>query len=228
MNPFSARDRHALREMCRFLVKPVEIWAFLDQAPVSRELHDVLTYLVQLSGGKLSLKVLDTEYLGEPAPSPRVCFRPFLRIVQGGELLPIEIVGSPTGYQYGAFIELLVAVSQGRYRLSRALENFAKNLKSNVLLEVLVSPTCPYSPHVVRLAQRFALSNPGRIYARSVDLTQVAPIGGPVSVVPHLTVQVYGQICHRHQGLLTAGELVGLIDAGEREARAYVRGSAKH
>jgi alkyl hydroperoxide reductase subunit AhpF len=142
--------------------------------------------------------------------------------------LPLEIAGAPTGYQYGAFIELLVAVSQGRHQLSPALENFAKNLKLNVLLEVLVSPTCPYSPHVVRLAQHFALSNPGRVYARSVDVTQVALSERSVSVVPYLTVQVQGQIRHRHQGMLTAGELAGFIDAGEREARAYARGIGNH
>lgn len=222
MSRLGSRDLRALKEILATLVRSVEVWAFLQDDSTSQELTDILSDVVRLAAGKVIVRSYglgDGQGLGAVAGVSR---RPALRVAgPNGELLPIEISGAPTGYQFGVFIGLLVAASRGRGRLPRSLTMMAKNFPDNLLLDVAVLPTCPHSPQVVRCAQDFAMANPGRIFARSVDITQDSDLANTIDQVPLLTVTINGRVIHRHVGMVSAGEFGQLIQASEKEARRH-------
>lgn len=222
--PLASRDQRMLREILRGLVRPVELWAFASESPESADLVPVLEQLDHLGGDRLSVKVT-TEQGSGLAMALGVSVRPTLRVVgSGGEFAPIEIWGAPRGYQFGALVGLLVAMSRGRNQLPYAVSRSLKNLTHDVLLEVGVAPTCPHSPQVVRMAQDCALANPGRIAARSVDLVQLTGSGAVASeAVPALTVYVDGRPRASHVGTLSAESMSRLIQSSVKGASRHAR-----
>jgi alkyl hydroperoxide reductase subunit AhpF len=222
MSQLSPRDRRTLKEILEQLVRPVEIWAFLGDGERDHELAAVLNDTVQLSAGQLRLKTYEADAGESLAGALGIETRPALRVAgPGGEVLPVEVLGAPLGYQFAAFVQLLVQASRSRPLLGRAAAASVKNLRHNVLLEVQVAPTCPHSPQVVRLTQDVAMANPGRIFARAVDVLQSRAAGGMPDDVPVLTVVVDGRAVATHTGMLSSAELVQMIWRTEKETRRY-------
>lgn len=209
MEPLSGRDRRTLQEMLAGLSRPVEIWAFLAEERTRHTLEEVLSQLAEISSGKVVLRLRHEESVQEALGVERL---PALRVVGGfGELLPIEIVGEPTGYQFGNLVQLLVTASQAHSRLPRHMSTMVKTVTQDVLIEVLVAPTSPHAPQVMRTAQDFALANPARIFARSIDVSQFPELTDQLQAVPLLTVYSAGSAPLRHLGMIPAPELAQWI-----------------
>ncbi len=228
-NPLAPRDQRMLRDILRALVRPVELWAFLDDGENSADLAAVLLQLDRLARDRLTVHIADGETASGLLLALGVGMKPTLRIVgPGGEFAPVEIVGAPRGYQFGALIHLLAAISGGRTGLPYAARRMAKNVKHDILLEVGVTPTCPHSPQVVRIAQDFALTNPARIFARSVDLVQMTAGAGVLTdAVPVLTVYVDGKVMASHVGTLSAERMSRLIQSSFKGGSRHA-GSLQH
>jgi len=198
-----------LREMLRPLSRPVDVWPFVEDGPLGQELLQVLDELQVASGGRVvvqSPQAADAleEVLG-------VDIRPALHFSVGGDFAPIEMVGAPTGYQFGAMVGLLTALTQGRSGLTHTLAAKVKNVTSDVMLEVAVAPTVPFCPQMVRLSQDCALANPARIFARSWDVTQGGAPVVPGQPLPTLSVSVNGIVRVQSVGVMPARDLVQLI-----------------
>ena len=71
----------------------------------------------------------------------------------------VKFYGIPMGYEFGAMIEGLVTMSRGVSPLSLASRKKLKQLKDSVHIQVFVTPTCVYCPHVARLAHAMAMEN---------------------------------------------------------------------
>jgi alkyl hydroperoxide reductase subunit AhpF len=220
MSQLSLRDRRTLKAIFRQLSRPVEVWSFLREGRTNGELVEVLEDCSRLSDGLVRVR-LETRENGLSV-CLAIAERPSLRIFASGEFLPLEFVGSPTGYQFAAFVQLLVQASRGRSPLSSAAAATIRNTQHNVLLEVGVAPTCPHSPHVVRLTQNAAMSNPGRVFARAIDVLQhTAVMAGRIDDVPSLDIAVGTHARVQHTGMLSATQLTQLIREAEREARRF-------
>lgn len=213
---FSVRDRRMLREMLTGLIRPVGVMAFVEEeqeGPVKALLAEVEA----LSRGVVGARVERAgDALGALLSVTQI---PSFRFVGvGGDILPIEMVGLPTGYQFGAFLALLTSLSRGRPTLSHGVVGALKNLTHNVYLEVLVTATCPNCPQVVRLAQQFALANPARIHMASVDALQCPdPMG--IDRVPWTRLFVDGVMKSERAGMVSAPDLF-------RWVQTTVRGGA--
>ncbi|MCL4367975.1 MAG: thioredoxin family protein, partial [Actinobacteria bacterium] len=72
----------------------------------------------------------------------------------------VRFYGTPSGYEFGALLDDVLQLSQGREELSPQTLEALAGLERPVHLEVLTTPTCPYCPGAVRMAHRFALASP--------------------------------------------------------------------
>lgn len=73
----------------------------------------------------------------------------------------VHFYGIPSGYEFTSLIEDILDISdKERIDLDEKIKNEIKALDSDVLLQVFITPTCPYCPRAVRVAHQMAMLNP--------------------------------------------------------------------
>ena len=92
----------------------------------------------------------------------------------------IRFYGIPSGYEFSSLLNAILMVSTGIAKLLPETKAWLDKLEQDIHLKVLVTPTCPYCPPAVMLAQRFAYYSP-RVKAEMIELSEF----------PHLS-QRYG------------------------------------
>ncbi|MCL5117133.1 MAG: hypothetical protein M1272_08305 [Firmicutes bacterium] len=222
MSVFSARDRKTLRDMLTGLHRPVGILAFAPRH-ASDGVQALLDELMVLADGRIHGQWTDPEEREALAAALGVSASPTFRFIgPTAEIAPVEMVGLPSGYQFGAFLNLLLALNRGRLYLNHSVSGAVKNLSHDVVLEVVVSATCPNCPEVVRLVQQCAMANPARVFARSLDAAQhpdLVPAG--VDAVPYTRIFVDSRLMAEKVGMMSSSQLWHLIQAGTKgEAQA--------
>ena len=122
---------------------------------------DVETMLRELAGlsDRIALSVHDLEAAGAIAKGLAVDKAP-ATVIRGQTNRPVRFFGLPTGSQFVGFIETLLDAARGAVELAPAVARQLRKLRSEVRVQVFVSPTCPYSPLTARAALRFGLANP--------------------------------------------------------------------
>ncbi|MFW5749695.1 MAG: protein disulfide oxidoreductase, partial [Halanaerobium sp.] len=78
-----------------------------------------------------------------------------------GEDSGVHFYGIPSGYEFTSLIEDILDMSDHeRIDLSEDIKKEVKALDFDVLLQVFITPTCPYCPRAVRVAHQMAMLNP--------------------------------------------------------------------
>ena len=73
----------------------------------------------------------------------------------------VHFYGIPSGYEFTSLIEDILDMSdKDRIDLSDNIKEEIKGLDSDVLLQVFITPSCPYCPRAVRVAHQMAMINP--------------------------------------------------------------------
>lgn len=80
----------------------------------------------------------------------------------------IRFYGIPSGYEFGALVAGILAVSGGSVSLKPETIKKLRKLRDDVHIQVFVTPTCPYCPQVAHLAHQFALVSP-RVHADVIE-----------------------------------------------------------
>lgn len=119
------------------------------------DIEQLYSELVELSNGKLSV---EKNQLNEKGEEYNVETGP-VTIVEGKEKRFVRFFGIPAGHEFGAFIQTIVDVSKGKPEISSDLEEKVKSIDFPVHFKVFVSPTCPYCPAAMKVANDFALIN---------------------------------------------------------------------
>lgn len=84
----------------------------------------------------------------------------------------IKYTGAPVGNEAGGFIETIALVSRGDTGLgSSSLEKLAE-VDQEATIQVFVTPTCPYCPQSVLLANQIAIAARGKVTAECVEASQ--------------------------------------------------------
>ncbi|AGB05094.1 Glutaredoxin-like domain protein [Aciduliprofundum sp. MAR08-339] len=71
----------------------------------------------------------------------------------------IRYVGLPSGYEFSSMIEDIVDVSRRTAEVSEEVRMKLEKIDKPVIIQIFVTPTCPYCPRAVRTAHRFAILN---------------------------------------------------------------------
>ena len=124
----------------------------------------------------ISLSVYDLETDRETAKRFAVDKAPTMVIAakDGSEIrdLGIRFSGIPSGHEFGTLIHDILLVSQRSSGLSEKTREYLRSLDQPLLLQVFVTPTCPYCPRAVLLAHQMAMENPRWIRAEGVEATE--------------------------------------------------------
>jgi glutaredoxin-like protein len=143
----------------------------------------------------ISLEVYDFEKDKAKAEEYKIDKIPAIAIT-GEKDDGIRFFGLPYGYEFASFLEALKLISGGNPGLSDATKKYLDSLDKDVHIQVFVTPTCPYCPMAVILAQKLA-GYSDKVRADMVEITEFPHLavkygvqGVPVSVINENTSQV--------------------------------------
>lgn len=83
----------------------------------------------------------------------------------------IRFYGIPSGYEFASLVEAVRLAANGDLKLSAPGRAFLDALDADVHLQVFVTPTCPFCPPAVILAQQMAYYSP-RVRADMIEATE--------------------------------------------------------
>jgi len=109
----------------------------------------------------------------------------------------IRYTGAPVGHEAGGFIETIALVSRGESGLQSSSLEKLTGLDQDTTIQVFVTPTCPYCPRAVLLANQIAIAARGKVSAECVEASQNMELAQQfhVSSVPQQVInQDYGSI----------------------------------
>ena len=148
--------------------------------------------IVELSD-KLDLQVYDLDVDMEIAQKYHVDKTPSIVLLgsNGEDFMDygVRFFGIPAGHEFSSLIQGLVLVSGDNSQLNQTTRDALKKLSSPVLLQVYVTPTCPYCPQAVVLAHQMALES-DFIQAEMIEATEFPELAARhnVSGVPQITI----------------------------------------
>lgn len=145
--------------------EPVQV-LFFGQKSGCEYCVDTLQLIEEVvsASDKLSLSIYDIDedsalaqqYKVDKAPGIVVAGRDGDQILDYG----VRFAGIPSGHEFSSLINDLILVSGRDSNLSEETRHFLETLQEPVLLQVYVTPTCPYCPRSVILAHQMALESP--------------------------------------------------------------------
>jgi len=142
---------------------------------------------------KLGLQVYDIDDDQALAQQYKVDKAPGLVLVgrDGDQILDygVRYAGIPSGHEFSSLIHDLVLISGRDSGLGEDTRRFLEGLTQPVLLQVFVTPTCPYCPQAVVLAHQMALESP-MVEAEMVEAMEFPDLAQRfnVSGVPQTTI----------------------------------------
>ncbi len=173
-----------VRDLWQELHAPVEIRFYSDGDPEAsdtmrtlwNELHD-LSEMVQFTEVSAPL----SRFLPEREDERQ---GPISEVWLEGEFSGIRYLGIPSGHEFGGLIDTVRSLSTGLApEIGNDTRAWLQDLGEDLHLEVFVTPSCPYCPQAVRLAQEMARINPRRITADMVDCTVFSRLSTRLNVM---------------------------------------------
>jgi glutaredoxin-like protein len=183
-----------IKEIFEDLEGGVKILLFTKQEACEYcdEIEQLIGEVAELSG-LVSTEVLDLTDSGDAAETYGVLYAPTLVMLgQDGDDLRdygVRLLGAPAGHEFTTLIHDILYVSRGRTDLDEDTRDYLRDLKEPLLLQVFVTPTCPYCPQAVLLAHQMAMES-DLVQAEMVEATEYTDLANQfmVSGVPQTTV----------------------------------------
>lgn len=183
-----------VKEIFEDLDSPVEILFFSKQDDCQNcaEIEQLIGEVVELSP-LLTYQVFDVAVDQQAAGQYNVKDAPVLVIAarDGDELVDygVRFLGAPAGHEFTSLIHDLLYVSRRSTDLTEETRTFLHGLDEPLLLQVFVTPTCPYCPQAVLLAHQMAMES-SLVQAEMVESTEFRDlaIAFNVSGVPQTTI----------------------------------------
>jgi len=166
---------------------------------------------------KINIETHDFNSEGELVEKYKVEMMPaILMLDKDGNDMRIRFYGVPSGYEFSTLIEDVIAVSKGgEVDLSQKTLEILKDVDKPLKLQVFVTPTCPYCPRAVAMAQKLAMKS-SYIQGEMVEANEFPELSMRynVSSVPHIII---------NEG---AGEFVGALpeDAFVEQVMSVLKG----
>ncbi len=191
-------DQTAAQLKARFdseMLRPVELLMFkgVGNEEYSKWTEQLLTELSELSD-KVSHEIYDVTL--EPSLIEEYAISRTPTILIDPKMgYKIRYTGAPAGYEAWAFVETLILVSRDDSGLTERVREIlkeAKNYGKEAHVMIFVTPTCPYCPHQVLLANKFAIELRGIVEADCVEAYENPELANTfgVSAVPHNVITV--------------------------------------
>ncbi len=156
---FSKEDLEVLRNVLSGMKNPVDVLTFVGDICTfcsdTVRLIDILSSLSPESGENRLIRHHVFHYKKDGAETFRrygVTRVPSVVLLDG----QIRYSGMPAGEEIRGFIETILRISNGNSGLSEKVVGLLNKIAGKVLMEVIVTPTCPYCPYAAFLTNMFA------------------------------------------------------------------------
>ncbi|MDY1591682.1 MAG: thioredoxin family protein [Methanofastidiosum sp.] len=139
------------------LNEKVDILLFTSQSRCS-SCSKTETLIKELDGlsEKITLKTYDIEKNKDMATKYNIELVPAI-VVIGKEDYGIKHYGFPSGKEFNPLIEAIIDSSRSRPNIPEEIEKKISSINNPVEVKIFVTPTCPYCPDMVRVANYYAL-----------------------------------------------------------------------
>jgi glutaredoxin-like protein len=180
------KDRAAVRdELDAAIQRPVQLALFVsaDDCPYCDVVRELLTEISALHAD-LTVAEYDLHADAGRAAALGVDKAPAIVVLGGAEQTDygIRFYGVPSGYEFASLLEAIRTVGSDTAELQPATRGFLEELTQPLHLQVFVTPTCPYCPRAVVLAQRLAYASP-LVSADMVEVTEFPELGDRYGVM---------------------------------------------
>ncbi len=174
------------------MVRPVEILLLkgLGNEEYSEWTESLLLELGDLSD-MIEVRVIDVKIDPEALEEFNVTRTPTI-LLDPRKGYKIRYIGAPLGYEAWAFVETIILLSRDESGLSertKEILNFIRQFDhlNDVHIMTFVTPTCPYCPYQVLLANKFAIELRGILEADCIEAYENPDLADnyQVSAVPH-------------------------------------------
>jgi glutaredoxin-like protein len=111
-------------------------------------------------------------------------------VLRGRDGPQLKFYGLPGGHEFGEFVETIVRLSRQEVPLPEGLLRRARRLQRPTLLQVFVTPTCPYCPQMVRAAYALAMANPKAVTAEAIEVSEFPDLARKYNIraVPYTVI----------------------------------------
>jgi len=194
-----------VRDVFEKIYYPVHV-LFFGTSEQCQFCADTLQLVKEVTGlsDKLTLSVFDIEKDAGVADNYNVALAPGLVIAGEDDDGPVDYgiryAGIPSGHEFASLIQDILLVSNRDSSLNDQTREFLAELTEPVLLQVFVTPTCPYCPQAVITAHQMALESP-LVQAEMVEATEFPELsnqyhimGVPDTVINHGKGKVVGAV----------------------------------
>jgi len=111
---------------------------------------------------KITLTVYDGDTDKENMEKYNINLLPAIIIPKNGNT-GIRYYGIPGGYEFSSLIENIIDVGRNKVDFSNETLRKLETVKKPFNIKVFITLSCPYCPHAVRMAHKFAFVNPNII-----------------------------------------------------------------
>ncbi len=174
------------------MVRPVEILLLkgLGNEEYSEWTESLLLELGDLSD-MIEVRVIDVKIDPEALEEFNVTRTPTI-LLDPRKGYKIRYMGAPLGYEAWAFVETIILLSRDESGLSERTKEILNSVRqfdhlNDVHIMTFVTPTCPYCPYQVLLANKFAIELRGILEADCIEAYENPDLADnyQVSAVPH-------------------------------------------
>ncbi|MCE4601486.1 MAG: thioredoxin family protein [Desulfurococcales archaeon] len=156
----SEEFRRDLRETLEDMIDPVEINVFIDDnCETCEDTVALIKAFEEEAPVRDGKKLITVKIYNRSNPSHQEEFKrqrvervPTVTLIEGY----IKYTGIPAEEEIRGFVETLLRISEGDSGLEDSTKAILANLRKEVYIETIVTPSCPYCPYAVLLANMFA------------------------------------------------------------------------
>jgi len=149
-----------LRETLEDMVDPVEINVFIGpNCPTCDDTVKLMKAFEEAAPVRNGQKLIKLNIYDKSNPEHEKYFKeqnveriPTVTLIDGY----IRYTGIPADEEIRGFVETVIRISEGDSGLEETTKQELANLKGKVYIETIVTPSCPYCPYAVLLANMFA------------------------------------------------------------------------
>ncbi len=149
---FDSQMQQQLETLFARMEEPLLLKLYLDERPVSQELEQFLTPLVDMTE-KLQMQVAQAGDSDGTTPCVRVCRT-------DGKETGLAFHGVPSGHEFTSFVLGLYNASGAGQPMDSQIANRIAQIKTKADIKILVTLSCNQCPELVKAAQQIAAKNP--------------------------------------------------------------------
>ncbi len=160
----------ALREALSEIVKEVRLWLFtsISECWTCSDTEELVSAIEEAAPpGKVKVFKLIREKDEDVFKFMNVDRVPTIVTGDGA----IRYIGMPAGEEIKGFVETIVRIGTNNLGLSKSTVDRIAEIEEKVVIDVVVTPPCPYCPYAAFLANMFAYAS--KLYGKGVIVSRV-------------------------------------------------------